>query len=86
MRNIYLDQAPQSHAFCSAVYTPHGIRLMDSAFIKQIKSATSLDDCKRIAREIASNLHLHVEIKENLLLNLRTAREHLDAHGVNPFS
>lgn len=79
----YRDQAPYStqyaHMSFGAVYTPHGIRGIDSWFGRQIRSLGKRDD--KILTEsdvtpeelrimILANPHLHDVIKTNLLHNL----------------
>jgi hypothetical protein len=68
--NLQVDQAPQQGLFICAAYTPYGISMLDSRFCHAIKTASTLDDCRHIARKIRENPHLHPDIKENLMLNL----------------
>ena len=57
-----------------ASYTPLGIAEMDTAFCRRIQGLTSTAEADQIEREIRENLHLHQEIKDNLLYNLKNYR------------
>lgn len=73
----YLDVSPQAtyiYDRCiSSVYTPWGIKEMDSWFCKQIRKL-SVDECefepKKLRKMILCHAHLHELIKWNLITNL----------------
>jgi UPF0288 family protein (methanogenesis marker protein 3) len=74
-REIFRDQAPHSSTFgwrtISAVWTPTGIKHLDSQFAQRImKFKGNKKAFKELKYEILSNPHLHQVIKHNLVSNL----------------
>lgn len=73
----YLDVSPQASYYedrcISSVYTPWGIKEMDSWFGKQIRKLAN-NDCeftsKQLKKMILCHAHLHELIKWNLIINL----------------
>jgi Pyruvate/2-oxoacid:ferredoxin oxidoreductase delta subunit len=67
---IYVDQAPQWGFGVSVVYTPTGVRNLDTGFCAAIRVADTMEECRHIARVLVECPNLHLTIKENLMLNL----------------
>jgi len=81
IESYYRDQAPYSSKVedrhISATFTPHGIRQIDSLFIRKIQNLPTRKYADQVKKEIIENPHLHEKIKENLLLNLKNMREEI---------
>lgn len=75
--DIYIDQCRVVKSFLYASYTPHGIRNLDTAFCKRILKAATANELREIEADLHDNPHLHIKIKENLILNLNTRWEQL---------
>lgn len=70
MSAVYRDQAPH-YGFVFAVWTPEGIKSIESGYIKRIlRFKGERKDRAALAKEIAKNKHLHYAIRRNLLDNL----------------
>lgn len=74
INKVYLDQAPHHAQYedrhISAVYTPEGIRSIDSEFFKRIQNSRTKEQRDKIKQDILFNEHLHPVIKQNLIYNL----------------
>lgn len=84
--DIYIDQAPK-HArvydrYISSVYTPVGIRNIDSFYIKEIQDENRKTDPITLAKMIRHCPNLHNIIKTNLLDNLKN-RTCIDVFDIN---
>ena len=69
----YVDQGPVNDrlgtkgATLQAAYTPWGIACIEAAFLDRMQVATVWDSKDLIRRDILTNPHLHLSIKERLL-------------------
>lgn len=74
--DIYIDQAPQYSRIydrtISSVYTPLGIRNIDSFYIKEIQDENRKTDPVTLAKMIRHCPNIHNVIKTNLLDNLKS--------------
>lgn len=70
--DIYIDQSINQirihDIYISSVYTPFGIKQIDSMFTKRIINLN--EDPNKLRKEIEDNHHLHKTIKDNLITNL----------------
>ncbi len=74
---ILTDQAFVWSWPVTAGYTPYGIRMLDRRFGEAIRAADTLQECRYIGDRLIRCAHLHLTIKENLMLNLVNVMTHI---------
>lgn len=71
---IYIDQAPvryEGERIFTAIYPASAIRKMHWDFVVRLGEAKTREDLRKIDRDVRDNLHLHQDIRDNLLRNVQ---------------